>query len=185
MPMHIFLFVCHSHVGESFERNLNHLKYTIKKLLLLIFFIITIIKNLLYSLMLQVGIAEKLIMFGFNVRTRQNATNSPRTPRGTGSPATLGSPRTPRGPSSPSTAVGEIDTRAPFQSVRAAVNLFGDVASPKNKPALVKKTKTAEEVIIKVLNLNITPSIYTISLWILMIPMTSFSIFKTVFCFHS
>ena len=31
--------------------------------------------------------------------------------------------------------VGEIDTRAPFQSVKAAVNLFVEVATPKARPA--------------------------------------------------
>ncbi|PON57642.1 WEB family [Parasponia andersonii] len=40
---------------------------------------------------------------------------------------------------SPRTEVGEIDTRAPFQSVKAAVNLFGVVASPKGRPAIRKR----------------------------------------------
>ncbi|KAA8519231.1 hypothetical protein F0562_013487 [Nyssa sinensis] len=85
-------------------------------------------------------------MFGFGIRTRQNVTGSPRatdTPRTVASPRTVGTPRT---SASPKTEVGEIDTRAPFQSVRAAVSLFGEgaSASPKAKP-LIKKPKTAEE----------------------------------------
>ncbi|GAB2210588.1 hypothetical protein Droror1_Dr00015856 [Drosera rotundifolia] len=47
----------------------------------------------------------------------------------------------------PRAEVGEIDTRAPFQSVRAAVSLFGsgDTSSPREKPLSVKKTKPSGE----------------------------------------
>ncbi|CAN4106665.1 unnamed protein product [Withania somnifera] len=57
----------------------------------------------------------------------------------TGSPSSAGST------GSPKAEVGEIDTRAPFQSVRAAVSLFGDAgSSPMSKPT-IKRSKTIEE----------------------------------------
>ncbi|XP_055800493.1 WEB family protein At1g12150-like [Solanum dulcamara] len=83
-------------------------------------------------------------MFGFNIRTgRQNASGSPSSI--TGSPSSVGSPKTAGSTGSPKVEVGEIDTRAPFQSVRAAVSLFGDAgSSPKAKP-IIKRSKTIEE----------------------------------------
>ncbi|XP_076949128.1 WEB family protein At5g55860-like [Bidens hawaiensis] len=57
-------------------------------------------------------------MFNFQGRTRQNVASSPTPPAG-GSTSASGSP---------TASVGEIDTRAPIQSVKAAVNLFGEAS---------------------------------------------------------
>lgn len=87
-------------------------------------------------------------MFGFSVRTWQNGIGSPKS---VGSPSSVDSPATarvesPKTNGSPKLDVGEIDTRAPFESVKAAVSLFGEVISPRARP-VTKKTK-AEEVFI-------------------------------------
>ena len=75
-------------------------------------------------------------MFGFSVKNLQNGFGSPRSP----TPSTIARVES----SSPQTDVGEIDTRAPFESVKAAVSLFGESISPRARP-VTKKTK-AEEV---------------------------------------
>lgn len=71
-------------------------------------------------------------MLGFTVRTR---------PIGPGSPRSVGSPQL----DSP-TSAGEIDTRAPFESVKAAVSLFKDVGSPRSSSLPIIKRSKAEEV---------------------------------------
>ena len=53
------------------------------------------------------------------------------------------------GPPSPRTVeVGEIDTKAPFQSVKAALSLFGVPSSspPSTKPVYTKKPKPQAQV---------------------------------------
>ncbi|KAG6423904.1 hypothetical protein SASPL_114312 [Salvia splendens] len=77
-------------------------------------------------------------MFGFSVKTLQNGFGSPR------SPSAVGRGESPRVSSSPKTDVGEIDTRAPFESVKAAVSLFGESISPRARP-VTKKTKAEEQ----------------------------------------
>ncbi|XP_019179449.1 PREDICTED: WEB family protein At1g12150-like [Ipomoea nil] len=83
------------------------------------------------------------------------AAGSPRmaggSPMAAGSPTTGASPRqyfgSPTFRGSPRTAeVGEIDTRAPFQSVKAAVSLFGEAgSSPKSPAAHAFKKTTANK----------------------------------------
>ncbi|KAL7103127.1 hypothetical protein ACP275_08G161800 [Erythranthe tilingii] len=93
-------------------------------------------------------------MFSFSVRTWQNGIGSPKSV--VGSPSSVDSPATaaarvvesPLGNTattgSPKLDVGEIDTRAPFESVKAAVSLFGEVISPRARP-ITKKTKAEEQ----------------------------------------
>ncbi|KAK9065242.1 hypothetical protein SSX86_016625 [Deinandra increscens subsp. villosa] len=83
-------------------------------------------------------------MFNFQVRTRQNVASSP-------TPASASSAISSSATGSPNASVGEIDTRAPFQSVKAAVNLFGETGKP-----MSRKTPGDERVLEKETQLHWT-----------------------------
>ncbi|CAI9292435.1 unnamed protein product [Lactuca saligna] len=75
-------------------------------------------------------------MFGFQAKNRQNAAASPA--------PTSTDPSLPS-TSSSAAAVGEIDTAAPFESVRAAVTLFVEASPKVDKPVIKKPRPNLEE----------------------------------------
>lgn len=93
------------------------------------------------------GIQKGHKMFGFSIRTRQNGTGS--SPQ-TGSPGPIGSPTrlgagTTRRMASPKAEVGEIDTRAPFQSVKAALSIFVEAGAGNSSAQHKRSISTIEE----------------------------------------
>ncbi|XP_021902297.1 WEB family protein At1g12150, partial [Carica papaya] len=59
-------------------------------------------------------------------------------------------------PGSPKTEIGEIDTRAPFQSVKAAVSLFGEVAISRQRSTPRRSKLSSENILDKETQLMLT-----------------------------